>query len=1557
MNNRKRRYTLRIVALLMAAPVVVFTALLTLLYLPPVQHWAVERVTQVASAATGMNIHIGRIRLAFPLDLAIREVVVADEMYTDTLASIGELRTRVALWPLLRGQVEVEGISLSRIQAQTGTLIPAVGIDGQIAELRLSKGNIDLANQQVEVGALLMHEAKVAISLRQEEETPPDSTSPPAPWKIRLKRGELADVNLQLQMPADTQALSASWTQLHTREAVIDLHTQAYSVNHLTLADGAFSFDNGRHHPTPSFDPDHMAVSQIDLKVDSLYYKGQEIRGIVHQLALWERSGFQLTHTEGEVRMDSTGLHIPLWRMQTPHSHLQAVGEIPWSSLKETGRASMKAQVEGYLAMADIQALMPVNDTLSQPQWTAPLTFQVALHGNMRRLQIDTLGVRMDSVAHLAANGEVCYPANDDRRMAKASLHAQVLHNNLQELWTGADSSALHIPAGSRLDATIGADKTCYTATLSLHERKEGELIARGFYDTHSQEYALNARADSLPLHHFLPLSPLGNLTAQAHLAGQGTDPFASTTRLTARADIDSLLYAGKTIAGVKLNASMKEHRAQVTLESLNPLLDMMAEANAHIVPDSLSATAMVDVRRADLYALQMAQVPLTASVRMEMRGESNLTDSHTTRGAITDMTLLTPQGDFKPKNLYVKALTRPDTLYAQVQAGDLSLQAKGGNGLSALLELADKLGTEIASQAELLATRSPLNLDGIKHQLPTLSLTLQAQKDNPLTNYLQYATNIGLGQVDVRMEMSPTSGIQGEAFAYRLRTDSLELDTVRLTIATNRVPSAEMPADELSTEEPSTHVAIGLSVSNAPNKRKPAFLAQVDGLLENDGGHVELNFYNDKREPGLKLGAQGRLEESGGVRVSFFPEHPIIGFRPFSLNDSNYIALSDSGRIMANVTILDKAGTGLRLYSSPNDEALQDLTADLTRLNLSEILKALPYAPDVAGILNTEWHYVKSSASNTFSGTLQVDSLAYDGYALGTLGMEAAYLPTSAGKHLVNLQLLRNGEEIATADGQYTSPPTTGNGEAADGHLEAQLSLFRLPLEMANAFVPRDMVTLNGLLEGELTMEGSLSAPRINGGVRFDSVRLHSPLYAIDLHTDQAPVNIKDNHLTFDQFPLYAKGKNPFTLTGEVDLGNFSHMRADLQMRAVEYELLNARKNKQSVLHGKVFVSLSSTIQGELTNPVVRGRMKVLGNTDVTYVLKESPLTVEDRLGSMVTFVNFNDTLATAMPREEIALGGVDLMLEVQIDEGAQVQVDLGSDNYVEVQGGGNLTLQYTPQGDLLLTGRYTLTNGQMKYSLPVIPLKTFHIARGSFVEFTGDPFNPKLDITATERVRTSVTEENNSRYVNFDVGVSITNNLDNMGVAFKLDAPEDVSVQNQLTAMSDEERGKLAVTMLVTGMYAGGQGGTSNGFSTSNALNSFLQSEITNIAGSALKTVDVSIGVEDNYAADGTSQGGTDYSFRFAKRFWNNRLSVIIGGRISTGNEAVAEEEGSSFIDDISLEWRLDDSGTRYVKLFHTRNYESILEGEIVETGVGLVLRRKVNRLGELFIFRRKE
>ena len=156
-----------------------------------------------------------------------------------------------------------------------------------------------------------------------------------------------------------------------------------------------------------------------------------------------------------------------------------------------------------------------------------------------------------------------------------------------------------------------------------------------------------------------------------------------------------------------------------------------------------------------------------------------------------------------------------------------------------------------------------------------------------------------------------------------------------------------------------------------------------------------------------------------------------------------------------------------------------------------------------------------------------------------------------------------------------------------------------------------------------------------------------------------------------------------------------------------------------------------------------------------------------------------------------------------------------------------------------------------------------------------------------------------------------------------FTLTAPEDMAMQEELTSKGPEERAKLAVSMLVTGMYLGGGGGSGKvNMNMGDALTSFLQSEINNIAGSALKSVDISFGME-TYDDNGDAGGGTrtDYSFRFAKRFYNDRIRVVLGGRISTG-ENINNGQAQPFIDNVSVEYRLDSSGSRYVKLFHDKN-----------------------------------
>jgi hypothetical protein len=193
-------------------------------------------------------------------------------------------------------------------------------------------------------------------------------------------------------------------------------------------------------------------------------------------------------------------------------------------------------------------------------------------------------------------------------------------------------------------------------------------------------------------------------------------------------------------------------------------------------------------------------------------------------------------------------------------------------------------------------------------------------------------------------------------------------------------------------------------------------------------------------------------------------------------------------------------------------------------------------------------------------------------------------------------------------------------------------------------------------------------------------------------------------------------------------------------------------------------------------------------------------------------------------------------------------------------------------------------------------------------------------------------------------------------MGLQFTIDAPEDGAVKEELASCTAEEKNKLAVAMLATGMYIAASNNGSSGFNANSALNSFLQSEINNITGKALNSVvDVSFGMDQTTYSNGET--GTDYSFKFSKRFFSDRLSVVIGGRVSD-NKSVNQNTGvGSFIDDVSLEWRLDNSATRYVRLFHGKDYNNIVEGMLEKNGAGLLLRKKVDKVTELFIFRNKK
>lgn len=122
--------------------------------------------------------------------------------------------------------------------------------------------------------------------------------------------------------------------------------------------------------------------------------------------------------------------------------------------------------------------------------------------------------------------------------------------------------------------------------------------------------------------------------------------------------------------------------------------------------------------------------------------------------------------------------------------------------------------------------------------------------------------------------------------------------------------------------------------------------------------------------------------------------------------------------------------------------------------------------------------------------------------------------------------------------------------------------------------------------------------------------------------------------------------------------------------------------------------------------------------------------------------------------------------------------------------------------------------------------------------------------------------------------------------------------------------------------------------------ALLGFLQAQLDNISRDTFRSVDVSFGIEPLQDGVNGVSTRTYYSYSVAKRLWSDRIRIVIGGSVTTMGDRIAD---NAFIDNISVEWRIRPNGSQYLRFFYDNNYESVLEGEIRETGVGYVYRRK--------------
>ena len=1514
---------------ILLSPLLLFAVLTVLLYLPPVQNWAVDKVAAVASEKLGMEIRVGHVQLSFPLDLEIDHfLMVADStpamqgegsaVVRDTIADVERLVVDVQLLPLMESRVVINELEVTNTRLNTSDFVAAARVKGDFQRLFVASRGIDLDQQTVEVNGARLEDAHIDVQLN--DSVPKDTTESVTLWNIRVDSVVVSRSDVVLHMPGDTMSVDAHLGTLTAREALIDLASQTYTVGSADWVNGALKYDQNYQPRVEGLDFNHIDLSNINIGIDSIYYHDPTLRLQMRQVALREKSGLQVADLCGPVSMENGSLRLPRLRLKTSESDIYVELDMPLSLTDSIDPGKLRLRLDAQVGRQDLMHFMAGMPQSFQQQWPYyPLSVRGSAKGNLDYLEFSDLDVDLPTAFHATATGFAANVSDPKRLRADVQFTAKTQNLGFVMALLPRDVQRNYRVPPLSAEGRVKADGAQYAADVALREGS-GTVKLKGNFNATAMRYDAKLNVRALNLHHFMPRDSIYTISADVTAHGQGTDFLSPRTTLTADAQVSQLRYARWNLTDITAQANLRDGHAMADVHSHNELLDGRVSVDALMNTKKLNGTVSADVNRADLYAMGLMENPLTVALCGSVDVTSDLKLSHYVSGLISDIIIRDSAQAIRSEFVGIHVRTDADTTLARIQSGDFIVKLDAGTDYEHLLQQLSVLSDSAAEQYRLKTIDQP----ALKRLLPELKLHVESKRDNPVANLLKSGQGIDFKDLLFDMSTSPVAGVNGQGFVHSLVVSDVRLDTVNFRLTQRR-----------------DHLSFGGQVRN--NKKNPQFVfnALFDGVLQERGATFGVRYYDADNRLGARIGAQAEVVDSG-YQLHLVPERPTLGYKEFALNKDNFLFLGASGKVQAKVDLIADDGTGAKIYSEESDPtALQDLTVTLNHINLDELTSVMPYyVPRMTGIMDGDYHVVQD-AGGRFSvvSDMSVSNMTYEHSPIGNVSTEMVYLQKGDSAHAVEARLLKDDIEVGLLKGTYY--------DVDEGRIDATFLMERLPLNLVNGFIPDQLFGLQGFGEGALVVRGRLSSPQVDGEIFLDSSRLESIPYGVTMRFDDDPVRIVGSKLLFENFTAYSQHNNaPLTLMGDVDFSNMDKIMVNLRLRARDYQIVGAKENTKSIAYGKAFVNIFASMQGPADNLNMRGRLDLLPSTDVYYILRDSPLTTDNELDNLVKFTDFSDTAQVVVERPSI--NGFRMDMSINVSQGAHVRAWLNADhsNYVDLIGGGALRMSYSPTDDMRLTGRYTISSGEMKYSLPIIPLKTFTIQDGSYIEFTGEMMNPTLNIAATERTKSNVAGTTGvSRSVDFDCGVKITRTLSNMGLEFTLDAPEDMQLHSELQALSVEQRGKMAVAMLTTGVYL--DDADTQGFSMNSALSSFLNSGISNITGNALRTLDLSFGMDNS--TDATGETHTDYSFKFAKRFLNNRLRFSVGGKVTSGAEV--QQRNNSFFDNVTLEYRLDNNATKYVNLFYQNNSYDWLDGYTQKYGGGFTWRRSLQHLTDIF------
>ena len=1409
--------------------------------------------------------------------------------------------------------------------------------------------------------------------------------------KIGIKSLNLTDADIAATLTKPTKK-SATTAASAVTPGVDSPGWQAKLTN-VHFANNRIQFnDETAPRQKTGLDYSHMDLRNLGIDGRFLVYKdlgkkGQLISGQLRNGRFRSTSGLVLQKMEANVLYTDTTTTLTNLYVQTPTTLLRDKLVLRYDSLGQLSDPRFASRVNvnvnlknSYLSVNDVLQLAPfLADTPPFANNNGGV-FRANMQavGTLAALNLPTVEFSMLSGTKLKASGRLTNVTDPEKLgVAMTVQEATTTKADIEKLAPkGSIPTSIDLPPSFKLTGKLDGQLNDLILDARLATEWgtadfDGRLA--GFVAGKNETYKGTLNLNEFDAGKWLKQTgTMGKVTGRATVDGRGIDVNTLTTRFdlaVQSADLNGYVYQNIHAEGKLANGLL-----DITGGSKDPNANLTLDMKVGLKGDFPSITGQTVINELNLQKLKLYSDPL--SIKGKILLDMASTDPAKPVGTISasDATLSLNGTSYPVDSLYARLAANGNTknVVARLPGARLTM-----NGQFEYTQLYDIIAGEVSKYIAIPA--------------------LTYQKIPP-----PYAFTVGL-----KAYQNPLL----KAFVPALT----KLDTVRLNAYLDASRDTTLSATLRTGEviyDTITVKGSSLALRGANNQLKVD--GRVDGVLYNGLNIRETNLTGTAANNQFRFavvnkdsvdqdlhGLAGTLSiVDSSYRFHFARNGLLTNYQRWQTDTTGFAQYGDDG-VLINRLHIEQGDQYLEISNTeqyPN--APIRVTAHALSLeNLTRLANQDTTLAD--GELNgtvVVRDYMSTDNKLSFLGSVYVDSLQVMDKPIGNL--TARFRNSDDGRININ----------TTLAGPYNDATVTGyyNPDDAKKALDLAINLNRLDARTIEAFSFGELREAKGKLTGDFTVAGALDNPKMDGSVMFDSVAFNIKQLNATYHIDEEKLAFSGQTITLNSFKMRDDKGRLLTTDGTVVLKNIPDVTYNLRVQADDFQVLNAARKDNDYAYGQASVSADLRIKGTGTSPSVTGNVKLEDGSKISLVLPDESLNV-DASKEIVTFINHSDSLALNkylyLPkRDSIAtprlafdqLSNSNISLDLEADEKSEltIVVDELNGDYLRARGNARLNVGINAAGEMTVLGRYDVTEGEYSMTYQVLK-RQFNIQKGGYIQFTGDPLKADINMTAVYQVSTApadlIGNETTSlsaaalnRKIPFDVALTISNNLAAPKLDFDIRQPElegnsnnaasssefGTAIENKLKTLRQDESqiNKQVFALLVLGRFlpestsdffsgsgSGGLNTQAEGVARS-SVSKLISDQLGKLASNVLKGFDVDFNLLSQTGAantGGTTNGArTDLNVGLSKSFLSGRLTVSVGRNFVLENAAnSATRNPNEVFDNVSLNYNLTRDGRYVLRAYRHNDYQAVLDGYIIETGVGFVITVDYNTLSEIF------